>query len=103
MALATRRDVRVIRALFSNNNDDGDAWQQDMESFDPSMLKGIEDLLTPALVRNSRVRRIRSLTAVLREQHRQDLARESDPMKIAAVYSYCSRSSVNRAIMLGGM
>ena len=67
-------------------------------SFDSDTLTGIENLLTPALIERTRANHVNCVRAVLKEQARQALTGEYDPVKIARESRTHSIYSKKRAL-----
>ena len=67
-------------------------------SFDRDTLTGIENLLTPALFKRTRASQVNCVRAVLKEQARQALTGEYDPVKIARKSRTHSIYSKTRAL-----
>ena len=62
---------------------------------------GIENVLTPEIMRKVRAAKGRCRTSVLLEQERQDASGEYDPDRLASISQQCSVWSVQRSITIG--
>ena len=99
MKMANRRAVQTAyRRYLSISSGNSSDWH---EPFDPSSMVGIENMLTPGLIKKSQAARERRLRAVLSEQERQDEAGEYDPDKLAQVSQTFSKWSTKRASTIG--
>ena len=87
MRHATKKNVQQAqRSLLSNPQD-----------VDSCMINGIENLLTPALIKKTKACRAQCTQAVLAEQERQRHAGVYDPESLALSSKSYSRSSMRRA------
>ena len=102
MRLATKNAVRqaneVLGALSSSSD------QESEHGIDEDLiLAGIENILTPAIIKRTRSCRAQYTKAVLDEQERQDSTGLYDADRLAFVSHQYSKSAVRRAHKIGLM
>lgn len=74
---------------------------EETQEIDGSIFTGIENLMTPALIRKSRQRRAQCISSVLEAQERQDIDEDHDSLGLACVSKEYSKSAVKRALRIG--
>ena len=98
MRIATKEAV-----VYANNKFSRAPSSSPPNIMDHAVLTGIENILTPKLIKRKRACRARCINAVLDEQERQDLAGIYDADRIAFVSHQCSESAAKRAHKIGLM
>ena len=89
------KDTRKISLSRPSNQVDG------ADALEDCVMTGIENLLTPRIIKKSKARRSQCLSAVLEEQKRQDSSGEYDPIELACVSNHYSKCSARWAHTIG--
>ena len=95
---AVRRANKVLGALSSSSDSES---EHDIN--EDLILTGIENILTPAIIKRTRSCRAQYTNAVLDEQERQDSAGLYDADRLACISHQYSKSAVRRAHKIGLM
>ena len=93
------QDVHIRQLSLVNDGTEDDA----RVVFQGHNLTGIENLLTPSLVRKSMACKAGYRDAILDEQDRQDASGCYDPIKLACAAEDYSRWATKRSVMIGTM
>ena len=99
---------RRVRAITSSTSNDADAASsspqaESLHLMDDCLLVGIENVLTPKIIKKKLAMRRRCVEAVLNEEERQYLSGECDVEKLAAISAHYSKWSVQRAEQIASL
>ena len=94
------RDCMVLDSVITTSILDQNLFEK-VSKMDDVTLVGIENTVTPAMIKRIQARRARCINAVLKEQDNQDSTGIYDPERLARVSSHYSKSSRERARSIG--
>ena len=92
------KEVHKKYLMLSTNQEGG----SEVDYTELTCLAGLENLLTPKIIKKAKASRRKCLNAVLEEQSQQESGeRQEDPDKLAALSRRHSEWSAKRAIVIG--